>query len=371
MTPDYASLSKALVLYTYRLRSLETIAGESTSTDKQAEYNAAYSNLLAAQSYLIDTKNAQEDAKAASKDQNWNASPKSSHEDDQFPKDPAVGLMRNAATDASEVHLNALRAAIALLETAMLTIEKDMKNRKDIDGKEVDPVKFIASQQLSSKALHQVMLRFAEYKENAVESRTEASAIFKARNDLTGRHTAQIAMDKATLHESEWRTRIERVAELMADQIMVEAHERRMPPAQPAAVAPADASSNTGEDGGDLLQDDGPDDASLFDEVDAQDQAENNTGSDLDHRTLEELRLAPTIVGSTDVQGSPEKTSKAKQKANELGLGLQMGQARDRMAEDSEDQDCYRTAREDPEADGKGGEASPQEKEEPVKLIDY
>ncbi len=41
------------------------------------------------------------------------------------------------------------------------------------------------------------------------------------------------------------------------------------------------------------------------------------------------------------------------------------------MAQDSEDQHCYRTAREEPEAAGEGGEASLQEREEPVKLIDY
>ncbi len=203
MTPDYASLSKALVLYTYRLRSLEKIAGESISTEKRGEYNAAYGDLLTAQSYLIQTKKAQEDAQAASEDDDWKASPKSSHEDDVFPADPAPGVTAKSATNVPEDHLSALRAAIALLERAMLTIEKDIKTRKDINGKEVDPVDFIASQNLSSKALHQVMLRFAEYKENAVESWTKASTIFKARNDLTGRNTAQIAMDNANLHESE------------------------------------------------------------------------------------------------------------------------------------------------------------------------
>ncbi len=60
--------------------------------------------------------------------------------------------------------------------------------------------------------------------------------------------------------------------------------------------------------------------------MDAQDQAEDNTGSDLDHRTLGELSLAATDGDPTGMHGSATNISKAKQKANELGLGLRVEQ---------------------------------------------
>jgi hypothetical protein len=143
--PDYKALSEALVLYTYRLRALGIGTGSSISTATQADYNDAYHQLLRTQNL---------------------------EDGGSVPADPSAEFN---APYVSEEHTLALRTAIRLLKEALRVMESDLKIQEERSNPAETLIDFITSQELSSRALHQVMERFSEYSDLAERELMEAN----------------------------------------------------------------------------------------------------------------------------------------------------------------------------------------------------
>lgn len=137
-TPDYEALSEALVLYSYLLRALDRGAQDTMNNATRDDYDDAYTQLL--------------------RTQNLN-------DEDSIPADP--GFEANSP-HATEAHVLALRTAVQSLTAALRVMDKKRKEQEERDDKAETLLGFVASQELSSTVLHQVMLRFAEYRDLAL-----------------------------------------------------------------------------------------------------------------------------------------------------------------------------------------------------------
>jgi hypothetical protein len=222
---NYKLLAEALVLYKSRVRSIETIIDETSNEAKAEEYDAAYDQLLKALQYRANLSEAYQDVKQASRDQAWTARAELARHDNRIPGVDDLGVKCWSVRDAAH-HLLALNSAVEFLETTLFIIELEVENRRE----EETPLDFIASQDLSSKALFQLMLRFAGYSEDASERHERAQKRYQTARDREEREHATAEMYDATESAVSWTSRMEKLAALMAKQVQNEEHDRRMPP---------------------------------------------------------------------------------------------------------------------------------------------
>jgi hypothetical protein len=312
-TPNYKALSEAVVLYTYRLRSLVTGVEDSDNTVREGEYNDAYNLLLRTQN-LIDGG--------------------------PVPADP--GADANAIY-FSEEHILALRTAILLLTEALRAMEKKRKEQEDKDDKTEILLKFIASQQLSSRALHQVMLRFAEYRDIASRESTRATEQIMAFNDDSASHNAMrrdaiLQRDRAIYDENRWSDKVMSLANMMALKVQAEEHARRMQRTLPRRAAggnddigesPEDeetdedsdespAAEGSDEDTDQLLPDHEVEDDLLHDEADGIPTSGDAEQSDLD---AEDLNIGKMTLGGSATRTATNESAEGKEESKDRDDG--------------------------------------------------